>query len=80
MSPFVGHIARAIETADGREAIVGVRGAGRGVTLGAVPHARRGDAVLVDAGAALAIVCAEGLPDHAGADRPPAGREDTPCA
>ena len=94
MSVFVGHIVRTIDTAEGREAIVGVRGARRVVILDAVPHARRGDAVLVEAGVALAIVRDEGLPapvgpKHAGRDvrhatargveRRSSGQADTPC-
>jgi len=94
MSLFVGHIVRTMETPGGREAIVSVRGAGRVVLLDAVPHARRGDAVLVEAGVALAIVHGERLPGRVGPGRASgdvrpvtarnveprsARQEDTPC-
>jgi len=56
MSLFVGQVIRTRQTPDGREAVVSVRGARRVILLDAVPEARIGDAVLVEAGAAVAIV------------------------
>ena len=56
MSLFVGQVIRTRQTPDGREAVVSVRGARRVILLDAVPEARIGDAVLVEAGTAVAIV------------------------
>ena len=56
MSLFVGQIIRTVETREGRKGVVSVRGAHRVVALEAVPHARTGDAVLVEAGVAVAVV------------------------
>jgi hydrogenase maturation factor len=56
MSLFVGHIIRTVTTGEGREGVVSVRGAHRVVVLDAVPAACTGDAVLVEAGVALAVV------------------------
>lgn len=56
MSLFVGQVIRTRQTPDGREAVVSVRGARRVILLDAVPEARIGDAVLVEAGIAVAIV------------------------
>ena len=54
MSLFVGQIIRTLETREGRDGVASVRGAHRVVVLDAVPHARTGDAVLVEAGVAVA--------------------------
>ena len=59
MSPFVGRIIEARQTPEGREGTVSLRGALRSVALDAVPEAGVGDAVLVEAGAAVAVVRGE---------------------
>ena len=56
MTTFVGRVIEARRTPEGREGVVSLRGALRVVALDAVPEARVGDAVLVEAGAAVAVV------------------------
>jgi hydrogenase expression/formation protein HypC len=53
---FTGRITRVREEPTGREGRVSVGGAGAWVALDLVPDARVGDAVLVHAGVALALV------------------------
>jgi len=72
MSLFVGQVIRTRQTPDGREAVVSVRGARRVIVLDAVPEARSGDTVLVEAGAAVAIV--RDVETHSTA------QEEPPCA
>jgi hydrogenase maturation factor len=56
MTLFLGQIVLTRETPEGREAVVSVRGARRVIVLDAVPRARVGDTVLVEAGTAVALV------------------------
>jgi hydrogenase maturation factor len=67
---FVGRVIETRQTPEGREGTVILRGALRAVALEAVPEARVGDAVLVEAGAALAVVGEAGM-DSTGEERPP---------
>jgi hydrogenase maturation factor len=53
---FAGRITLVREELTGRVGRVSVRGAGAWVALDLVPEAREGDAVLVHAGVALALV------------------------
>jgi hydrogenase maturation factor len=69
---FVGQIVETQQRAEGREAIVRVRGARQVVVLDAVPDARVGDTVLVEAGAAVAVV--------RGVETTPLEQEGSPCA
>ena len=62
MTPFVGHVVATRQTPDGRDAVVSVRGVHRVIAVDAVPDVRVGEAVLVEAGAAVAIVHEEECP------------------
>ena len=70
MTLFVARVIETRQTPEGREGTVSLRGALRAVALDAVPEARVGDAVLVEAGAALAVV-GEAEMDPSQEERPP---------
>jgi hypothetical protein len=59
VSPFVGRVVEARRTPEGYEGTVNLRGALCPVALDAVPEAGVGDAVLVEAGVAVAVVRGE---------------------
>ncbi|HTX53081.1 MAG TPA: HypC/HybG/HupF family hydrogenase formation chaperone [Candidatus Baltobacteraceae bacterium] len=72
MSLFIGRLIEARQTPEGREGTVSLRGALRAIALDAVPEAGVGDAVLVEAGAAVAVV--------RGGEMPSTEEEHTSCA
>jgi hydrogenase maturation factor len=59
VSLFIGRVVEVRQMPEGREGTVSVLGALRSVALDAVPEAGVGDSVLVEAGAAVAVVRGE---------------------